>query len=114
MSGRRFGSSLAIAGYFAAAGLLIHALTSPAYAYFRDELYLLAGGDHLDWGYVDHAPLIALIARLSRTLFGDSLYGIRFLPALAAAGAILLTGLMRDLQNSWKPLPCGRGSETER
>jgi len=94
MSSRRFGSSLAIAGYFAAAGLLIHVLTSAGYGYFRDELYMLDCGEHLDWGYVDHAPLIALIARLSRTLFGDSLYGIHFLPALAGAAMILLTGLI--------------------
>ena len=94
MSSRRFGSSLAIAGYFAAAGLLIHVLTSAGYGYFRDELYMLDCGEHLDWGYVDHAPLIAWIARLSRTLFGDSLYGIHFLPALAAAAMILLTGLI--------------------
>jgi hypothetical protein len=29
-------------------------------------------------------------------------------------GLATLAGHLRYLQNSWKPLPCGRGSETER
>lgn len=72
----------------------MHLFTNGRYGYFRDELYMLACGEHLAWGYVDHAPLIALIARLSRAAFGDSLHGIRLLPALASAAKILLTGLI--------------------
>src|SRR5215470_1394049 len=79
---------------FASAGLLLHLLTNAQYGYFRDELYYLACGDHLDWGYVDHAPLIALVAKTSRALFGDSLHSIRLLPALASFVLILLTGLL--------------------
>jgi len=75
-------------------GVVVHLAAGGSYGYFRDELYYLACGDHLDWGYVDHAPLIALIARLTRTLLGDSLHAIRFLPALAAGLKILLTGLI--------------------
>jgi hypothetical protein len=74
--------------------MAIHLAASGSYGYFRDELYYLACGDHLDWGYVDHAPLIALVARLTRTLLGDSLHAIRLLPALAAGLKILLTGLI--------------------
>jgi hypothetical protein len=83
-----------IAVAFALAALLIHLLTNGRYGYFRDELYYLACGDHLDWGYVDHAPLIALIARTGRALFGDSLHAIRFFAALASPALILLTGLI--------------------
>lgn len=90
----RSASALTIAIYFALADLLIHFLTNGRYGYFRDELYFLACGDHLDWGYVDFAPLIAWIAKLSRTLLGDSLPAIRFFPALAGALKILLTGLI--------------------
>jgi hypothetical protein len=93
-SGRPWTNSLAIAGWFTLAGLAIHMLTNGAYGYFRDELYFLDCGQHLDWGYVDHAPLVALVARVGRMLFGDSLHAIRFLPALAAAAKILLTGLI--------------------
>ncbi|MGH9782045.1 MAG: glycosyltransferase family 39 protein, partial [Candidatus Acidiferrales bacterium] len=45
-------------------------------------------------GYVDHAPLIAWLARLSRTLLGNSLFALRFFPALAAAGKVILASWM--------------------
>ncbi|MGI9107404.1 MAG: glycosyltransferase family 39 protein [Pyrinomonadaceae bacterium] len=94
LAGERWTSALAVAAYFALAKLLIHFLTSGRYGYFRDELYYLACGEHLDWGYVDHAPLVGLVARLSRELFGDSLFAIRLFPALAGALKVLLTGLI--------------------
>lgn len=91
-------SDLAIAAGFAISACLIHVLLDGRYGYFRDELYYAACGQHLAWGYVDQAPLIALVARLSRALFGDSLYALRFFPALAAGAKILLTGwIVREL-----------------
>ena len=90
----RWTNAIAIAIYFALAVLLIHFLTNGHYGYFRDELYYLACGEHLDWGYADCAPLIALVARFSRAVLGDSLFAIRFFPAVAGAVTILLTGLM--------------------
>ncbi len=88
----------AIAMCFAIAACLVHFLWNGRYGYFRDELYYAACGQHLAWGYVDQAPLIAVIARLSRTLFGDSLHALRFFPALAAGAKILLTGwIVREL-----------------
>ena len=67
-------------------------LTNGRYGYFRDELYFLACSDHLAWGYVDFAPLVALLARISQFALGDSLHAIRFLPALAQGAQILITG----------------------
>jgi hypothetical protein len=90
----RWHSTLAIALYFAVAKLLIHLLTSGGYGYFRDELYYIACGEHLDWGYVDHAPMVAWTARFSRALFGDSLFSLRLLPAIAGAVKVLLSGLI--------------------
>jgi 4-amino-4-deoxy-L-arabinose transferase-like glycosyltransferase len=87
-------SPLAFIFYFASLKLLIHMIFSGGYGYFRDELYFLACGEHLDWGYADHAPLIALIAKASRAIFGDSLFSIRLFPALAGAVKVLLTGLI--------------------
>lgn len=77
-----------------AATLLIHFLCNGRYGYWIDELYFIACGDHLDWGYVDHPPLIAVIARGSRWLLGDSLFAIRFFPALAGATLVWLAGAM--------------------
>jgi len=78
----------------AASAVAIHLATNGAYGYFRDEMYYLVCGDHLDWGYVDHAPLIGLIAHLIRLTLGDSLRAIRLLPALASGLMVLLTGLI--------------------
>jgi hypothetical protein len=87
-------SDLSIAWLLAAAAILLQMLTNGRYGYFRDELYFLACSDHLAWGYVDFAPLVALLARISRFVLGDSLHAIRALPALAQGGQILITGLI--------------------
>src|SRR5690349_14364814 len=79
---------------FTAAALLVHLLTNGRYGYFRDELYYLACARHLDFGYVDQPPLSILLLRLSKALFGDSLFAIRVLPALAGSGTVALTGLI--------------------
>jgi hypothetical protein len=83
-----------LVGSFAAAVCLLHLLLLNRYGYFRDELYYAACGRHLAWGYVDHAPLIAVIAWLDHHLLGDSLFSLRFLPALSGAAKILLTAWM--------------------
>lgn len=78
--------------------LLFHLFIAGRYGIFRDELYYLACGEHLDWGYVDQPPLIALIAWIARHLFGDSLIGLRLFPALAGAATVWLTGkLTREI-----------------
>jgi hypothetical protein len=64
------------------------------YSYFRDEFYYIACGHHLAWGFVDHGPIVALQARLGEILFGDSLFAIRILSALAGAATVFLTGLL--------------------
>ena len=84
--------------YLAGAKLVFHLLIANRYGIFRDELYYLACGEHLDWGYVDQPPLIALIAWIARHLFGDWLPGLRFFPALAGAATVWLTGkLTREM-----------------
>jgi hypothetical protein len=88
----RFFSGTALVLYLAGAKLLFHLLTASGYGIFRDELYYLAYGEHLDWGYVDQPPLIALIAWIARHLFGDWLVGLRLIPALAGAATVWLTG----------------------
>ncbi|HVN55938.1 MAG TPA: glycosyltransferase family 39 protein [Anaerolineaceae bacterium] len=66
--------------------------------FFRDELYYLAAGQHLDLGYVDFPPFVAAAAAGARALFGASLVGIRLLPALAGALIILIAaGIAAEL-----------------
>jgi Dolichyl-phosphate-mannose-protein mannosyltransferase len=78
----------------AGATLLLHFLVNGRYGYWIDELYFIACGEHLAWGYVDQPPLIAFVAAGSRWLMGDSLFAIRFFPAVAAACLVFLTGWM--------------------
>jgi hypothetical protein len=88
----------AIVAYIAAFTLALHLATAGVYGLFIDELYFLACGEHLAWGYVDMPPLTAVQAWLARGLLGDSMLAIRLFPALAAAGIVLLTGaLVREM-----------------
>jgi hypothetical protein len=75
----------------AAAASLLHLCATSVYGIFRDELYYLECGKHLDWGYVDHPPLVGLVAWLVRHTLGTSQFALRLLPALAAGGLVLLT-----------------------
>ncbi len=78
----------------AVVALAIHFVTNSRYGYHGDELYFIACGDHLAWGYVDLPPLVPFVARMSRALLGDSLFALRLYPALAHAGLVFLTGWM--------------------
>src|SRR5580704_14564794 len=96
-SGKRkswLANELFIAWILAVAVVLLQMLTNGRYGYFRDELYFLACSDHLAWGYVDFAPLVALLTHASRFLLGDSLHAIRLLPALAQGVEVVVTGLI--------------------
>lgn len=90
----RWTSPLAVGAYFAVFKLLLHFIFNSNYGYFRDELYFIACGEHLAFGYPDHAPLVALMAKTSRVLLGDSLFALRFIPAVAGAFKIFLTAVL--------------------
>ena len=83
-------------GVGAIAGGLVALLVavSGRYGYHRDELYFLAAGRHLDWGYVDQPPLTPLLARVMSAVVGDSLVGLRVLPALMAGATVLVAALI--------------------
>jgi hypothetical protein len=77
----------------AAAKLVLHLSFAWRYGYFGDELYHLACGEHLDWGYVDQPPLIALMAWAVRHTLGESLFAVRLLPGVAGAALVVLAGM---------------------
>jgi len=91
---RRSGTEPILIILFSAVALLVHLLTNGRYGYFRDELYYVACGQHLAFGYVDQPPLSILLLRLSELLLGSSLFAIRLLPALAGAATVAITGLI--------------------
>jgi hypothetical protein len=72
--------------------LLIQLAGINHYGFFRDELYYIACGQHLAWGYVDQPPLIALVAWIARRALGTSLFATRLLPVLAGAAVVYGTG----------------------
>jgi hypothetical protein len=73
--------------------IAIHLIFYKGYGFFRDELYFIACGKHLAWGYVDQPPGAPLVAWFSQKILGQTLFAIRFVPILFATAQILITGL---------------------
>jgi 4-amino-4-deoxy-L-arabinose transferase-like glycosyltransferase len=84
-----WGSVLAIAGVV----FVVLIAFAGRYGYHRDELYFLACGRRLAWGFVDQPPLTPALARLSDELFPGSLVGLRVWPALMAGALVVLASL---------------------
>ena len=82
-----------VLGIAAAATVLLLAFAS-RYGYHRDELYFLEASHHLAFGYVDQPPIAVLGAALDRVVFGNSLLGLRLIPALLVGACIIITGAM--------------------
>jgi hypothetical protein len=87
-----YATGFAVVALIAGLRLLLHLVTANRYGVFRDEMYYLDCAQHLDWGYVDQPPMIAVIAWLTRHLFGTSMLAIRLLPAAAGAATVALAG----------------------
>ena len=72
---------------------VLHIAFSGRYGFHRDELLSYTNAIHLDWCYVVYPPLTAWMARVELLLFGPSLVGFRFLPAVAVGLVSVLAGL---------------------
>jgi hypothetical protein len=76
----------------------LHMIANGRYGYFRDEFDYIICGRHPAWGYVDQPPLVPILSRIFIAVFGDSLRGVRLLPALSASALIVMTGtITREL-----------------
>ncbi|WP_428329251.1 ArnT family glycosyltransferase [Mucilaginibacter sp.] len=64
------------------------------FGFHRDELLHLVLADHLDWGYKEVPPFIALLAKISSVLFGDSVFAARIFPTLCSGLIVWFTGLI--------------------
>ena len=79
-------------------GVLLHILFNGQYDFHRDELDFIMNARQLDWGYVSYPPITPFFARLGLEIFGESLRGLRVIPAIAQGIVMVLAGLMaRDM-----------------
>lgn len=84
----------AILIYISLFKFLLLVLVAGNYGLFRDELYYIECSKHLSWGYVDQPPFSILMLAISRTLFGESILGIRVFAYLAGSATIFISGLI--------------------
>jgi hypothetical protein len=75
---------------------VLHLATNGSYGWFRDELYFIACGRHLAFGYVDQPPLIALISRIAIDLSFGSLVVFRLPAAIAHTAVVYLSAKLAE------------------
>lgn len=62
------------------------------FGFHRDEFLHLVLADHLDWGYKEVPPFIALLAKITLTVFGNSVFAARIFPTICSGLIIWFTG----------------------
>ncbi len=102
----------AILVWMAAALVILHCLVNNQYGFHRDELNFIEDGRHLAWGYIDCPPFTPFVAHIAEMLFGTSLVGLRFFPAVSQGLVLILTGLMvrRMGGNRWAQIIAAGGA----
>jgi len=81
---------LPIIAVFSLIKLTIHLVGNRNYGFHRDELLHLSVSEHLNWGYFEFPPFIALTGRLAHFLFGYSLSGVRLFATAAGIAIVIL------------------------
>jgi hypothetical protein len=79
---------------FVAIKIVLNLFAINHFGFQRDELLHLALGDHLAWGFKEVPPFIALLARISTTVFGDSVFATRIFSTIFSGLIIWVTGRM--------------------
>ncbi len=81
--------------------VIIWLLVNMASAFFTqlysDEAYYTLFAKHLDFGYFDHPPLIALLIRMGLILFNNE-FGVRLLSVIAITIALYFTFELAEIQ----------------
>ena len=74
--------------------IALHLYAAPQLEYHRDELLYFALGYHPAWGYASVPPLIGWLAGLVRITLGDSVFAVKFLPAVLSGVFVWLLALI--------------------
>ncbi|MEO7215889.1 glycosyltransferase family 39 protein [Mucilaginibacter sp.] len=77
---------------FVAIKVLLNALAISRFGFHRDEFLHLVLADHLDWGYKEVPPFIAMLAKITLSVFGDSVFAARIFSTIASGLIVWLTG----------------------
>ncbi|MFI5136192.1 MAG: glycosyltransferase family 39 protein [Sphingobacteriales bacterium] len=72
----------------------LNLLAMPHFGFHRDEFLHLVLADHLDWGYKEVPPFIALLAKITISVFGNSVFAARIFPTICSGLIIWFTGLI--------------------
>ena len=94
LSRKALTSTTAILVYLSLIDFVGHMLVGGDYGYFRDELYYLVSGQHLQLGYVDFPPMIAYLGAIMYVLADDSLFAIHIIPAVVGSCLVFLSGII--------------------
>lgn len=78
---------------FAILKLLVHFLTYSNFELHRDAYLYYAQSQHLAWGYIAVPPSIAVVGKIATSIFGNTVFGLRFFPAIIGAFNIIIIGL---------------------
>ena len=80
----------------AAFNLALHVVVNVVtpYGFHRDEFLYLAMGRHLSLWRMDFPPGIAILAEAVRATLGDSLFAVRFVPAVAGTTLVVLGAVL--------------------
>jgi 4-amino-4-deoxy-L-arabinose transferase-like glycosyltransferase len=87
---------------------LVHLAVAGRFDIFRNELYFIVCGMHLDFGFVDQPPLVPLLAAATQ-LFGDNPWLLRLPAVAAAAGLVILTASFARLLGGNSTAACIAG-----
>ena len=87
-------STIITISILALAKLAIQIFGNRNYGFHRDEFLHLSVSEHLDWGFMEFPPFIALIGKFSYWWFDYSLMGTRLFPTLAGVGILILCCLI--------------------
>jgi len=72
----------------------LNLLAISRFGFQRDELLHFALSEHMDWGYIEVPPLIALLAKITTLFLGNSVFAARIFPTICSGLIVLLTGMI--------------------